>query len=179
MSDLAAQFEGVRESLNAYVDVLRRADVKPVALFLHRSEFWDKKRLFNSSRPRHFSRHDYSTIGLGWPVGDAPELAQRLFYVVDVGVYAATLRTCPTFGSVRERDGTNTTTSGPAEMSAQGNSDGHVWIVGQYEYDGVHRGASATTGIAGLSHVSAITTQQGSLDDHLASLAREFLPGDS
>lgn len=178
MSDVAAQYGGVRKSLNEYVDALARAGVQPVALFLHRSEFWDKKRLFNSSRPRHFSRHKYSSIGLGWPVGNASVTAHRLFYVVDVGVYAVTLRKCPTFGSIREHDGTNTTTSGPDEMSAQADADGNVWIVGQYEYDGVHRSASAEAGIAGLSHISSVTAQLGNLDDHLAGLAREFIPSD-
>jgi hypothetical protein len=120
----------------------------------------------------------YSNIGVGWPAGAASEIAQQLFYVVDVGVYAATLRRCPQFGAVREHDGTNTTTSGPAEMSAQADADGNVWVVGHYEYDYVHRPASAATGIAGLSRLVS-AAPEGHLDDHLAALAREYTPTDS
>jgi hypothetical protein len=178
VSDIDLAHEGVRESLNAYVDGLRRADVKPVTLFLHRSEFWDKMRLLKPDRPKHFARHVYSNIGLGWPAGAAAEIAQQLFYVVDVGIYAATLRRCPTFGAVREHDGTNTTTSGPAEMSAQADADGNVWVVGHYEYDYVHRGASAATSIAGLSRLVS-AAPEGNVDDHLAALAREYTPTDS
>jgi hypothetical protein len=171
MSETDAEIESARIRLNDYVGVLQGAGVQSRALFLHRFEHWHKNRLFKPDQPRMFARHWYTHIGQGWPLGLAADGAYHLFYVVDVGVYAASLRPCPQFGTTGGGNRTTTTTSGPDDMSSFADADENVWIVGQYEYDGVHRAAGTTTGLVGLDRDLFATAE--TLEDHLAELASE------
>lgn len=177
MSDIEianAHNENARRRLNEYVGALREAGVQPSVLFVHRFEHWRKERLFKRAEPKKFASQHYSRLGYGWPLGRAIDGADHLFYVVDRGVYAAALRECPQFGTISGRGRTHTKTTGPTDMHQLADTDGNVWIIGQYEYAAADREAQSGTGIVGLQHNSLFTLEDAQLVSYLDALTRHY-----